>query len=75
MSTIIDFIKQISSAIVTLINFLITIIQDILQVIELLAISIAKIPTYLVVFPAGLSAILTTVLSIVVIYKILGRTN
>lgn len=75
MSTIIDFIKQISSAIVTLINFLITIIQDILQVIELLAISIAKIPTYLVVFPVGLSAILTTVLSIVVIYKILGRTN
>lgn len=57
----------------SLVEFIIDMIKDLVYVIGLLGEMIAKIPQYIGWLPSNAILLITTVFSIVVIYKILGR--
>lgn len=57
----------------TLWDFLISLIRDIVFVIELLATAISNMTSYFVWLPTAVMTLLLTAISIIVIYKILGR--
>lgn len=67
-------IKEFFNLVVTLFDFVFGLIQDLLKVVQLLAEAILQIPTYLnAFFPSAFISIFMIIISIVVIYKMLGR--
>lgn len=73
MSSIIEFFKGIAVAIVAAFDFLISFFNDLVYVIKLLGKFILQIPSYFSWLPAELLLILSSIIAIVVIYKIMGR--
>ena len=73
MGAIIDFIKGIANFVVSLVQFVIDFIGDIVYMISLTAQFAVNIPTYFAWLPDVIVSIIVTIFSIVVIYKILGR--
>lgn len=73
MQAILDFFASVGSVITGLVNFVISIIKDIVFVIEVTASVLLRIPQYFAWLPEALLATLTVVFSVVVIYKIIGR--
>lgn len=73
MQAIIDFFKAISDGISSALGFLLSFIQDTIYVIKLTGEFVSQIPTYLGWLPSSVLAIVVTVFTIVVIYKVLGR--
>lgn len=73
-------LRAIKNAILFIVSFFTSIftfvgnlIKDLATIAKLLAKAVASIPTYLNFFPAAFTAIVITLISIAVIYKILGR--
>lgn len=73
MSSVIEFFKGIGEAIVAAFDFLISFFEDLVYVIKLLGKFILQIPSYFSWLPAELLIILSSIIAIVVIYKIMGR--
>lgn len=73
LQTLVDFFKSIGNVIMSLVDFVIGIIQDLVYVVKLCNEFILKIPTLFVWLPTGVIALIVVIFGIVVIYKIMGR--
>ena len=73
LSTIKDFFLGFADVISSLIDFVISLVEDIVYVVKLCGSFVVKIPDYFSWLPASVLALIITIFSIVVIYKILGR--
>lgn len=73
MQAIIDFFTGLFDIIVSLVEFVISFIGDIVYVIELTAVFVGNIPNYFGWLPSAFVSIIISIFSVVVIYKILGR--
>lgn len=73
MNAILDFFKGIGNAIVSVVDFVIGLFEDLIYMIKILGQVIANIPSYFSWLPAELISILLIIVGVVVIYKILGR--
>ena len=73
MQAIIDFFNTIGSVISTVINFVVKMFSDLVMMLQLLAKFIVNIPNYFGWLPSAVVAVIVSIFSIVVIYKILGR--
>ena len=73
MQAIIDFFNTIGSVISTVINFVVKTFSDLVMMLKLLAKFIVNISSYFGWLPSAVVAVIVTIFSIVVIYKILGR--
>ena len=73
MKAVVDAIKSIGQMISSLFDFVIGFFEDIAYMVKLLGEFIADIPSYFSWLPGGVVAIIATIFSIVVIYKIIGR--
>lgn len=73
MGAIFDFISGIADGVSAAIEFLGGLISDLAYVVTLIAETVTSIPTYFSWLPAPVLALLTSILAVVVIYKILGR--
>ena len=73
LGNILDGIKSIANFFITVGQFIVDFISDLVYAIGLIGKTILEIPSYLGWLPSSLIAMLTTIFSIVVIYKILGR--
>lgn len=68
-----DFLRGIGEAILSVIDFIISLFKDLVYMIQMLADVVVNIPTYFSWLPGEILAILIALISVVVIYKILGR--
>ncbi|MBO5952632.1 MAG: hypothetical protein J6Q53_00680 [Oscillospiraceae bacterium] len=73
MKAIIDFFTGLFDIIDSLVDFVISFIQDIVYVIQLTASFVAQIPNYFGWLPSAYLTIIISIFSVVVIYKVLGR--
>ena len=73
MATLIEFFKGLGDAIVSVFDFVISFFQDIAYLIKLTGDFVLRIPQYLGFIPAEVMALITLILTIVVLYKVLGR--
>lgn len=73
MTAIINFLKSITDGVLAVLEFLFSIIQDTAYMATLLGKFVLEVPQYLSFIPAPVLALITTIFTIVVIYKILGR--
>lgn len=73
MDAIIKFFTGLGELLIGAVDFLIGLIGDILYIVQLTAKAVMAIPAYLAIFPPPVIALLMTIFSVVVIYKILGR--
>lgn len=73
MSAIIDFFTGIYEIIQTIVNFIVSFFQDIIYIIKSLGEFIVKAPLLFGFLPPAVLAIFLVGLSIVVIYKVVGR--
>lgn len=68
-----DFLRGIGEAILSVIDFIISLFKDLVYMIQMLADVVVNIPTYFSWLPGEILAVLIALISVVVIYKILGR--
>lgn len=73
MDTILNFLNGIGEAITTVIDFVISFFKDTVYMISLLVKAVSNFPNYFTWLPGPVVALLLSLISIVVIYKILGR--
>lgn len=73
MDALISFFEGIGNAIVSAFNFVVSLVSDIVYMIQLTGKFLAQIPSYFSWIPAEITALLVVLFSVVVIYKILGR--
>lgn len=73
MNALLDFFKGIGDAIVAVFDFVISLFEDLIYMIKLLGQVVLNIPVYFSWLPAPVLALIVVIISIVVIYKILGR--
>lgn len=73
MNALIDFIKGIGEAIVSVTDFVMGLFEDLVYMIKLLGQVILNIPYYFSWLPSEVLALIVLIVSIVVVYKILGR--
>lgn len=73
LQAIIDFFTSVGSIISTVINFVIKLFSDLIMMLQLLAKFIVNIPSYFGWLSSSVVAVIVTIFTIVVIYKILGR--
>lgn len=68
-----DFLQGIWDAIITVIEFVVDFIKDIIYIVQLVGETVLKIPEYIGWLPTYITTSLVVLFAIVVIYKILGR--
>ena len=73
MAGIIQGIKEFFDFIVRAVQFLFSLIKDLVRVVEYLGQVAGKIPSYLGFLPSAALAIVVTMVSIMIVYKIVGR--
>lgn len=73
MQAIFDVIKGIGQFISSLVTIVVKVLEDLVYVVQILLASIPKIPTYLSFLPSAVLSLFVGALSIVVVYKIVGR--
>lgn len=73
MDGIIEFLRGIGDAIVALIDFLVSLFMDIVYMIQLTAKVLAQIPSYFSWMPGEIVTMIVLLITVVVVYKILGR--
>ena len=70
---ILDFLKMLGDTFISFFNFVFSLVEDLVYVIQLLGETVIRIPTYFSWLPSGAVAIIVSIFSIVIIYKVLGR--
>lgn len=73
MQALINWLEGIGAVILAVVNFVISMFQDIVYVITLTGQVLTQIPTYFSWLPGEMVASLAILFAIVVLYKILGR--
>lgn len=73
MQGILDFLQGIADGFTSVIDFIISMFEDLVYVVQLTGKFLASIPDYFSWLPSGVLALLVTIFGIVVVYKILGR--
>lgn len=73
MDAIISFFQGIGNAIVAVFDFVVSFFSDLVYLIQLLGSALANMPGFLNWLPPEMVTLLLVLVSIVVIYKILGR--
>lgn len=73
MQGILNFFQGIGDAIVAVIDFVISFFGDIVYLIQLLGKAVVSLPSFIDWLPAEMVTLLIVLISVVVIYKILGR--
>lgn len=73
MNALLDFLKGIGNAIVAVIDFVMGLFEDLVYMIKLLGQVVLNIPTYFSWLPPQVLVLIVLIISIVVVYKILGR--
>lgn len=73
MQAIFDVLKSIGEFFSNVIDFVVTLFQDIVYVVKIIGATIAKIPDYLSFLPPAVLAAFVGALAIIVVYKIAGR--
>lgn len=68
-----NFINWFMETVSSLVNFLVSFVEDLVYVVDLTAKFVVKIPTYLNWLPSEVLSIIVICFGIVVVYKILGR--
>lgn len=74
MIGVINLIKGFFEFVVSIVNFVLKILQDLIYVVKILGQTVANLPTYLGFLPTTVLALFVGCLSIVVCYKVLGRS-
>lgn len=73
MQGIIDFLSLIGDTLVAVVQFAISLIQDIVFVVQLAGKFLASVPQYFSWLPASVASMLVTAVVVIMIYKIAGR--
>lgn len=73
LETIKDFFLNMGNVIMSLVDFVIGIVEDLVYVVTLCTKFVLTIPRFFAWLPSGVVALIVTIFAIVVIYKILGR--
>ena len=73
LGNILDGIKSIANFFITVGNFIVDFISDLVYSIGLIGKTVLELPSYFAWLPGSIVALLTTIFTIVVIYKVLGR--
>lgn len=73
MRTIIDILSGFGQAISTLFDIIFGFFEDIVYIIKITGIFLARIPDYFSWLPSEVVTLIVVIFGIVVIYKILGR--
>ena len=67
------FLEEFFNIIIAVVDFVISLVEDLIFVVSLLAQFVLKIPSLIGFFPTAVVSVLVITFSIVIIYKILGR--
>lgn len=73
MVTLLNFIGSIADLIVGLVGYLIHVISDVIYMIGLLASIVLYFPSYITWVPPTIAGSITVIISLAVVYKIIGR--
>lgn len=73
MQGIFDFFELIGTALTSTIDFIVTLVTDIVYVVQLGVQFLANIPAYFSWLPGPILALITTILTVMVIFKVAGR--
>lgn len=73
MGALTDFLLGIGEGLLAVVTFVIDFFKDIAYLVKLTGEFVLQIPNYLSWLPAEVLALLVTVFTIVVLYKVLGR--
>lgn len=73
MDAIISFFSGIADGALALVEFMLSMVEDVLFVVQLTGEFFTKIPSFFDWLPADVVAIIVSLFGVVVIYKILGR--
>lgn len=73
MKAIVDFLSGIGDGIMAVVDFVIGFFEDVVYVVKLTGEFVLQIPSYLSWLPPEVLAIVVTIFTVVVLYKILGR--
>ena len=73
MKALVAFAEGISSAITGVLDFLFSLIGDVVYLVQLTGRMLAQIPRYFSFLPAPVLAVIVTAVTIAVLYKVLGR--
>lgn len=73
MRTLLDFFQGIADVITGVVSFVISLFKDLISMIMMLWDVVANIPAYFSWLPGEIIALLVALISVVVMYKILGR--
>lgn len=73
MQGILDFLHGIADGFMSVIDFIISMFEDLVYVVQLTGKFLSSIPDFFSWLPPGVLALLVTIFGIVVVYKILGR--
>lgn len=73
MKAIFELLESFITTVFSLINFLLSLVEDLIYIVALLADFVVKIPYYLSWLPSGVIAIIVAIFAVVVIYKVAGR--
>lgn len=73
MKAIINLLKGFINGVTSVVNFVISMIEDIVYVVKLTAEMVLEIPSYFSWMPPAVLAIIVTIFGVVVVYKVLGR--
>lgn len=73
MKAITDFLGGIGNGLMMIVDFVISFFEDVAYIIKLTGEFVLKIPEYLSFLPAPVLAIVISIFTVVVIYKVLGR--
>lgn len=73
MDAIISFFSGIADGALALVEFMLSMVEDVLFVVQLTGEFVTKIPSYIDWLPTEVVAIVVSLFGVVVVYKILGR--
>lgn len=73
LSGIVDGIKEILSFFRTLFDFVVKFFGDLVYMIKLMGDTITKLPEYFAWLPSAALSMFTIMLTIIIVYKVLGR--
>lgn len=73
MKALIDTLTGIGKAIMSAINFVVSTIQDLVYIVKMLTGVISDMPAYFGWLPSAIVTLLLSIISIAIIYKVIGR--
>lgn len=73
MQAIVDFLSGIGDAIVSIVDIVITLLEDIVYVVQICGQMLANLPSYFSWLPAEAVSLIVLAITIIVIYKFAGR--